>query len=65
MSKVYISGKVTGIPFEEAYRLFEEAEKEVIALGGKPVNPTKLVEQVEGWNWEDYMEKDLGFLITM
>jgi len=63
MSKIYISGKVTGLPFEEAYQLFEEAEREVISLGGKPVNPTKLVEQVEGWTWEDYMEKDLGFLL--
>lgn len=61
--KIYISGKITGLKFKEAYQLFEGAEKEIIELGGEPVNPTKLVEQVKGWTWEDYMEKDLGLLL--
>ena len=61
--KIYISGKVTGLPFDEVYKKFEQAEQEVINLGGTPINPVKLVEQIEDATWEDYMEKDLALLL--
>lgn len=59
MSKVYISGKVTGLSNYKA--IFEEAEKKLRALGLMPVNPVKNGE-VLGWKWEDYMKDDIKLL---
>lgn len=64
--KVYISGKVSGLPFEEVYKKFEAAESELSNhWNGKltPVNPVKLVEQNDSYTWEDYMEKDIALLL--
>lgn len=60
MSKVYISGKVTGLRNYKA--IFEEAEKKLNALGLMPINPVKNGE-VPGWKWEDYMKKDIKLLL--
>ena len=40
--KVYISGKISGLDFEEACRRFEEAEKYLQKLGYRTSNPTKM-----------------------
>jgi len=40
--KVYISGRITGLEYQEAYKKFEDAEVEVKNMGGVPVNPMKL-----------------------
>lgn len=63
MSKVYISGKVSGLPFEEVYKKFDEAEQKLISQGFETVNPVKLVEQNDSYTWEDYMEKDIALLL--
>lgn len=53
----YISGKISGLPLEEVKAKFEEAEKEVIKLGYKAINPTK--NGVESENWGDHMVEDV------
>jgi hypothetical protein len=58
--KAYISGKITGME-ERAKELFEQAEKEVIALGYEPINPMKLNHQ-HGLTWEAYMKEDIKAL---
>lgn len=63
MSKVYISGKITGLDYQEAYNKFESAEKEVINFGGAPVNPMKICDNDPTKTWEDYMEIDLAALL--
>ncbi len=63
MAKVYISGKITGLDYQEAFDIFEKAELEVKNLGGTPINPMKICENNPNWSWEDYMEKDLGALL--
>ena len=40
--KVYISGKISGLDFEEACRRFGEAEKHLQKLGYRTSNPTKM-----------------------
>lgn len=40
--KVYISGKISGLDFDEACRRFGEAEKCLRKLGYRTVNPTKM-----------------------
>lgn len=51
--KVYISGKVTGL--DEAFELFEKAEKPILALGLNPINPMKLNHDHDKL-WESYMK---------
>jgi hypothetical protein len=62
MAKVYISGKISGLSYEEAFKNFEDAEKEVKDMGGIPVNPMKL-DHKENADWYDFMEKDLAALL--
>jgi len=40
--KVYISGKISGLDFDEACRRFEEAEKHLQKLGYRTSNPIKM-----------------------
>lgn len=60
--KVYISGKITGLVHEEAFRKFESAEKVLSALGHEPVNPMKLFAPDPVMTWRDYMVKDIQAL---
>jgi len=63
MKKIYISGQITGLKLEESYRLFHEAEAELIKLGHEPVNPMKLIPYDPLFSWEDYMIKDIEILL--
>lgn len=40
--KIYISGKISGLDFDETCRRFGEAEKHLQRLGYRTVNPTKM-----------------------
>ena len=40
--KIYISGKISGLDFDEARRRFGEAEKHLQKLGYRTSNPTKM-----------------------
>ena len=53
--KIYIAGKVTGLPQQEVIIKFVEAQANVTALGLEAVNP---LEVVGDWNtpWEDAMK---------
>lgn len=37
--KVYISGKISGLPTDEVKAKFEQAEKQLESFGHQPVNP--------------------------
>lgn len=57
--KVYISGKITGLP---NYRdIFAQAERDLLAAGLQPINPAEL-ELQEGATWADYMRADIKVL---
>lgn len=62
MAKVYISGKITGLDYQDAFNNFEKAEQEIKGLGGISVNPMKLIHK-ENADWFDYMENDLAALL--
>lgn len=59
--KVYISGKITGLPLSEAEERFKDAEELISALNLTPVNPLK-----NGLprhrSWEEHMAKDIELL---
>jgi hypothetical protein len=57
--RVYISGKITGLPLEEAEKNFSDAEKQIIKDGHIPVNPMKIKPYDPSLTWEDYMIANL------
>jgi hypothetical protein len=59
-SKIYISGKISGIE-NEAIELFSKAEKELNAKGYETVNPMKLNHQHDK-SWHSYMKEDVKML---
>lgn len=56
--KVYISGKISGMLYTDAYEKFEAAEKKLIELGYSVVNPMK-IEHDHDKTWEAYMKNDI------
>lgn len=58
--KMYISGKITGLPIQHAKELFTQAEKRVRELGYEPVNP--MADDREEMSWEDHMILDIAML---
>ncbi len=56
--KIYISGKITGLPPEEVKEKFARAEKFLLDQGMSPVNPLKLKTQ-HCKEWCDFMRVDI------
>lgn len=59
---IYISGKITGLPEEEARNLFKEAFNKLFEHGYKPINPMDLVHEHD-LSWQSYMREDLIALL--
>lgn len=59
--KVYISGKITGLPLSEAEERFKDAEELISALNLTPVNPLKNGLPRHS-TWEEHMAKDIELL---
>lgn len=47
--KVFISGKVSGMPYMVAYGKFSNAERRLTTAGYKVINPCKICK--EKWSW--------------
>lgn len=61
--KIYISGKITGLPINEARQRFAKIEAELAEIGNfEPVNPLK-IEMPENATWAEHMVKDIETLI--
>ena len=54
--KIYIAGKITGLPIEVAYAAFEKTEQHLKDEGHEPVNPMKL-QHNHGRTWAEYMRE--------
>ena len=48
--KIYIAGKVTGLPYDEVKAKFAQAALMLWTMGFEPVNPVELVPSEAGWN---------------
>ncbi|MBR5007851.1 MAG: DUF4406 domain-containing protein [Methanocorpusculum sp.] len=68
MTRVYLSGPITGLPREEYTRNFERAEQHYRGAGFEVVNPVKLGELLLNFKpdatYEDFMLRDLEALGT-
>lgn len=60
MSRVYISGKISGIEIE-APALFQEAEDYLNSIGHEVVNPIK-IEAKHDQSWSSFMREDIKAL---
>ena len=60
--RIYISGRITGLDYKEAYYKFEAAENELIAKGYEVINPMKVVPFNKDWSWFDYLSADIKLL---
>lgn len=60
--KIYIAGKVTGLPIAETTMKFGEAQKELEARGFEAINPLAVVND---WHatWEEAMKKCISALV--
>jgi hypothetical protein len=64
LKKVYISGKISGLEFADAYSKFEFAEKYINLLTNHvAVNPMK-IEHVHDLSWESFMVEDIRALFS-
>jgi len=61
--KCYISGAIQKIGIDEASKLFEEAELDILSLGLTPVNPMKLP-HMHNKSDHEYMKEDIAELLT-
>lgn len=60
MSKIYISGKITGI--DNYAELFENAENLLKSKGFEVINPVKL-NHLHDNTWQSYMKEDIKALM--
>lgn len=59
--KIYISGKITGLPMDEVRKKFEQAEEDLKAAGHIPVSPVRLCDN-PGLDYEDFMHIDYAMI---
>ena len=66
MTRVYLSGKITGLTKEEYTRNFQRAEQHYLTAGFEVVNPVKIGEALLALHpeatYEDFMLRDLEAL---
>lgn len=60
MTKIYISGKITGIE-NEAPKLFKDAENHLQSIGYYPINPMELNHNHDK-TWHSYMKEGVKAL---
>jgi hypothetical protein len=62
-SKIYLSGKITGLTYEQAFDKFAKAEKTASALAKEVINPMTLNHNHDK-SWENYMLEDIKYLFS-
>lgn len=60
--KIYISGKISGLPISEVVAKFREAERKIRKFGQTPINPLNNRLPIET-EWADQMGKDIALLL--
>lgn len=60
--KVYISGRISGLPYEEVKENFKRAEMCLRAQGYETVSPLDLSPD-PSLSWEEHMKKDLAGML--
>jgi hypothetical protein len=61
--RTYISGRITGLPYEEVKQKFATAEQTLPTIGMEPVNPLKNGLHVDE-SWSRHMVRDIEMLMS-
>lgn len=63
--KIYIAGKVTGLPYAQVWEKFDNVQKRLMNDGHIPHNPVAMVKacKLEQHSWEDIMKECLKILV--
>lgn len=61
--RIYIAGKITGVPFEEAESNFLFAAGVIEKAGHEALNPMELVDQTEGRTYNEYLADALCVML--
>ncbi len=62
VKKIYISGRISGLPIGEVIAKFKEAEQKIRHFGFEPVNPFDNGLPLEA-EWADQMGRDIAMLL--
>lgn len=62
--RAYIAGKITGLDYDKAVDIFNEAEKELSEKGYEVINPVKISPFSQSKEWHDYMFECIPALMT-
>jgi hypothetical protein len=60
--KVYLSGKITGLPESRARAQFRKAQLKMLQIGFEVVNPLT-IEHNHDKTWESYMRTDIAAMM--
>lgn len=61
--KIYVSGKIAGLDYKDAYGKFDSREKQLRLIGFDVVNPMKIHDcEDKGKSWEQFMVEDIAEL---
>ena len=63
MKKIYIAGRITGLPLEKALVKFKTAEDMLKSTEYCPVNPMRISPFDENKSWHDYMDDCIKALV--
>ena len=63
MKKIYISGKISGLPIESVVDKFARNAEFLMVKGFEPVNPIDVSPYHVSKTWEDYMRDDISALM--
>ena len=69
--KIYLSGAISKLTFEEAFALFEAAEQTALKIAKEVVNPMKLAFELfkpknpDDITWGEYMVNDLHAIMNL
>ena len=61
--RIYISGKISGLPIEEAKQRFADSQALLESIGFEVVNPLEVGLCDEKASWESHMVKDIELLL--
>lgn len=61
--KIYVSGKISGLPIEEAKQRFANSQALLESIGFEVVNPLEIGLCDEKASWESHMVKDIEMLL--
>jgi hypothetical protein len=60
--KIYISGKISGLEFDDAYKTFMGAQLKYESAGFEVINPMAITHDHD-LTWESYMRADLKAML--